>query len=265
MTHAILASALVGSVCGLLSTYLILKGWSLIGDALAHAIVPGVAIAYFLSWPYALGALLAGGLATFSMGVLKYKTKLREDAVIGFIFTSFFAIGLLLISFRPVGIDIQAMIFGNILSISKGDLLQVFLIASLCLILILWKWKDLMVVFFDQGHGATLGLPVRGLYFGFFALLCLMSVISFQIVGAFLVISMIITPGATAYLLSYRFQNYLVLGGAIGGVTAFLGAYLSYFFNMPPGPLISFFQTILFMGVLIFNLKNSGGGAKRNA
>ena len=148
MVKAIWVSALVGGTCAFLSSYLVLKGWSLIGDALAHAIVPGVALSYLLNLPYAIGAFFAGILAAFSMAIVKHKTKLREDAVIGLIFTTFFAVGLLLVSINPTAVNIQAIILGNILAISDQDILQVIIISLICLGALLLKWKDLMAVFF---------------------------------------------------------------------------------------------------------------------
>lgn len=247
MVKAIWVSALVGGTCAFLSAYLIMKGWSLMGDALAHSIVPGVALAYLLALPYAVGAFFAGLLAAFSMTFVRQKTKLREDAVIGLVFTSFFAIGLLLVSINPVAVNIQSIILGNILAIDDRDAWQVVIISAACLLLMTLKWKDLMVVFFDESHARSIGLPVNGLKIMFFTLLSAATVAALQTVGACLVIAMVVTPGATAYLLTNRFGLMIVIAIVMGVVTSALGAYLSYFLDANTGGLIVTMQTALFL------------------
>ena len=247
MIKAIWVSALVGGTCAFLSAYLIMKGWSLMGDALAHSIVPGVALAYLLALPYAVGAFFAGLLAAFSMTFVRQKTKLREDAVIGLVFTSFFAIGLLLVSINPVMVNIQSIILGNILAIDDKDVMQVVIISAICLLLMSLKWKDLMVVFFDESHARSMGLPVNGLKIMFFTLLSAATVAALQTVGACLVIAMVVTPGATAYLLTNRFGVMIVIAMIMGVLTSAMGAYLSYFLNVNTGGLIVTMQTALFL------------------
>lgn len=224
MVKAMWVSALVGAVCAFLSAYLMLKGWSLIGDALGHAVVPGVAVAYLLGLPYSAGAFVAGGLAAASMVLVRARTRLREDAVIGIIFTSFFALGLLIVSLNPTAVDVQAIVMGNILGISDGDVIQVVIISLVSLAILILKWKDLMLVFFDESHARTVGLNPRGLQVLFFALLAACTVAALQTVGAILVIAMVVTPGATAYLLTDRFRNLLVIAVILGSATAAVGA-----------------------------------------
>ncbi len=252
MVRAIWVCALVGATCAFLSAYLIMKGWSLMGDALAHSIVPGVALAYLLSIPYALGAFFSGILAALSMMLMRQKTKLREDAVIGLVFTSFFAVGLLLVSINPMAVNIQSIILGNILAISDGDIFQVVLISVVCLFLMILKWKDMMAVFFDENHARSIGLPVNGLKIMFFTLLSAATVAALQTVGACLVIAMVVTPGATAYLLTDRFGRMIGISVLAGVVTSALGAYLSYFLDATPGGLIVTMQTILFLLAFLF-------------
>ncbi len=252
MVKAIWVSALVGGTCAFLSAYLIMKGWSLMGDALAHSIVPGVALAYLLALPYAVGAFFAGLLAAFSMTFVRQKTKLREDAVIGLVFTSFFAVGLLLVSINPVMVNIQSIILGNILAIDDTDALQVVIISAVCLLLMALKWKDLMVVFFDESHARSIGLPVNGLKIMFFTLLSAATVAALQTVGACLVIAMVVTPGATAYLLTNRFGLMIIIAMVLGVVTSALGAYLSYFLDANTGGLIVTMQTALFLLAFVF-------------
>lgn len=256
MTKAIWVCALVGGVCAFLSSYLMLKGWSLMGDALAHSVVPGVALAYLLALPFAVGAFFAGILAALTMGAVKQKTKLREDAVIGLVFTTFFAAGLLIMSINPAAVNIQAIILGNILAISDSDILQVVIIAVICLVVLCMKWKDLMAVFFDENHARSIGLPVNALKIMFFTLLSAACVAALQTVGACLVIAMVVTPGATAYLLSDKFDRLIVIAVALGSLTGGLGAYASYYLDANPGGLIVTMQTLIFLCAFVFAPKH---------
>jgi len=256
MAKAIWVCALVGGTCAFLSSYLMLKGWSLMGDALGHAIVPGVALAYLLSLPYSLGAFFAGILAAFSMMIVKQKTKLREDAIIGLIYTTFFAIGLLLVSINPTAVNLQAIILGNILSISDYDVQQVVIISGICLIALGFKWRDMVAVFFDESHAQSIGLPVNTLKIMFFTLLSAATVTALQTVGACLVIAMVITPGATAYLLTDRFGRLIIISILLGSITSAFGAYLSYFLNANTGGLIVSMQTLIFLIAFIFAPKH---------
>ncbi|MGQ0527206.1 MAG: metal ABC transporter permease [Alphaproteobacteria bacterium] len=256
MVKTIWVCALVGGVCAFLSSYLMLKGWSLMGDALGHSIVPGVALAYLMGLPYAIGAFFAGLLAAFSMAVVKQKTKLREDAVIGLVFTTFFAAGLLLVSIHPASVNIQGIILGNILAISDYDILQVVIISMICLLVLALKWKDFMAVFFDENHARSIGLPVQALRIIFFTLLSAAAVAALQTVGACLVIAMVVTPGATAYLLTDKFGRLIIIAMALGSATSAFGAYVSYFLNVNPGGLIVTMQTLIFLTAFLFAPKH---------
>lgn len=265
MLKAIWVSALVGLVCAFLSAYLMLKGWSLIGDALGHAVVPGVAGAYMLGLPYSIGAFFAGGLAAAAMVIVRQRTKLREDAVIGIVFTSFFALGLLMVSLNPTAVDVTAIVMGNILGISDGDVIQVAIISVVSLAILLLKWKDLMLVFFDESHARTVGLNPRALQVLFFALLAACTVAALQTVGAILVIAMVVTPGATAYLLTDRFKTLLIYAVTFGAVTAALGAYVSFFLDGATGGVIVTLQTVLFLLAFFFAPKHGRIAARRRA
>ena len=247
MVNAIWVSGLVGCVCGFLSAYLMLKGWSLIGDALSHAIVPGVAGAYMLGLPFAAGAFLSGGLAAGAMLFLNRRTKLKEDAIIGMIFTSFFGIGLFMVSLSPTSVNIQTIVLGNILAITPEDTVQLAIIGGVTLVVLLLKWKDLMVTFFDENHARSIGLNPTALRILFFTLLSASTVAALQTVGAFLVVAMVVTPGATAYLLTDRFQRLILLAAAIGAGTSLVGAYLSYFLDGATGGIIVVLQTAIFL------------------
>jgi manganese/iron transport system permease protein len=265
MVNAMWVSALVGAVCAFLSAYLMLKGWSLIGDALSHAIVPGVAGAYMLGLPFAIGAFFSGGLAAAAMLFLSQQTKLREDAVIGLIFTSFFGLGLFMVSLSPVSVNIQTIVLGNILAVTPEDTLQLVIIAGLSLVILIVKWKDLMVVFFDENHARTIGLKPDLLKVLFFTLLAASTVAALQTVGAFLVIALVVTPGATAYLLTDRFPRLIIVSVAIGTITSFVGAYASYFIDGATGGIIVVLQTLIFLAAFMFAPKHGVLAARRQA
>jgi manganese/iron transport system permease protein len=265
MFNAMWVSSLVGGVCAFLSAYLMLKGWSLIGDALSHSIVPGVAGAYMLGLPFAFGAFAAGGLAAGAMLFLNQRTGLKEDAIIGLIFTSFFGLGLFMVSLYPMSVSIQTITMGNILAITPYDTLQLAIIGFVSLIILIAKWKDLMVTFFDENHARSIGLNPDRLKLLFFTLLSASCVAALQTVGAFLVIAMVVTPGATAYLLTDRFPRLLVLSVLIGSITSFTGAYLSFFVDGATGGLIVSLQTLIFILVFLFAPKHGYIAAKRRA
>ncbi len=263
MTNAMLVSGLVGGVCAFLSAFLMLKGWSLIGDALSHSVVPGVAGAYMLGLPYALGAFLSGGLAAAAMLFINQRTRLKEDTVIGLIFSGFFGLGLFMISLSPTSVNVQTIIFGNILAVSPADTLQLILIGGVSLLILLLKWKDLMVTFFDESHARSIGLNPTFMKALFFTLLSACTVAAMMTVGAFLVIALVVTPGATAYLLTDRFPRLIALSVAIGAITSFLGAYLSYFLDGATGGIIVVMQTALFIIAFVFAPKHGILAARR--
>ena len=263
MVNAMAVSALVGGVCAFLSAYLMLKGWSLIGDALSHSVVPGVAGAYLLGLPYAVGAFLSGGLAAAAMLFINERTRLKQDAVIGLIFTGFFGVGLFINSLSPAPIDIKTIIFGNILAITPEDTLQVVIISGVSMVILLAKWRDLMVVFFDENHARSIGLSATGLKVLFFTVLSACTVAALITVGAFLVIAMVVTPGATAYLLTDRFPRLILISVIIGASTAFLGAYASYFLDGATGGVIVCLQTALFLLVFVFAPRHGFLAARR--
>ncbi|MEN3150651.1 metal ABC transporter permease [Neorhizobium sp. IRAMC:178] len=265
MLNAMWVSALVGGVCAFLSCYLMLKGWSLIGDALSHAIVPGVAGAYMLGLPFSIGAFFSGGLAAATMLFLNQRTKLKEDAIIGLIFSSFFGLGLFMVSLKPMAVNIQTIVLGNILAITPEDTLQLAIIGFVSLAVLLVKWKDLMVTFFDESHARSIGLNPTALKIVFFTLLSASTVAALQTVGAFLVVCMVVTPGATAYLLTDRFPRLLVLAVIIGSITSFGGAYASYFLDGATGGIIVVLQTAIFLIAFFLAPKHGMLAARRRA
>ena len=265
MVNAMWVSALVGGVCAFLSAYLMLKGWSLIGDALSHSIVPGVAGAYMLGLPFALGAFVAGGLAASSILFLQQRSKLKEDAIIGVIFTSFFGLGLFMISLSPMSVSIQTISMGNILAITPTDTFQLVIIGLVSLCVLATKWKDFMVTFFDENHARSIGLNPDLLKILFFTILAASCVAALQTVGAFLVIAMVVTPGATAYLLTDKFPRLLIISVIIGTLSSFFGAYISYFLNGATGGIIVSILTLIFISTFILAPKHGYFKSKSRA
>ncbi|EAA4388267.1 metal ABC transporter permease [Salmonella enterica subsp. enterica] len=265
MLNAMWVSAMVGGLCAFLSCYLMLKGWSLIGDALSHSIVPGVAGAWMLGLPFSLGAFLSGGLAAGSMLFINQRSRLKEDAIIGLIFSSFFGVGLFMVSLNPMSVNIQTIILGNVLAIAPADIAQLAIIGAVSLTILLLKWKDLMVVFFDETHARSIGLNPGRLKLLFFTLLSVSTVAALQTVGAFLVICLVVTPGATAWLLTDRFPRLLMIAVVIGSLTSFLGAWLSYWLDGATGGIIVVMQTLLFITAFIFAPKHGLLANRRRA
>ena len=265
MVNAMWVSALVGGVCAFLSAYLMLKGWSLIGDALIHSIVPGVAGAYMLGLPFALGAFVAGGLAASSILFLQQRSKLKEDAIIGVIFTSCFGFGLFMISLSPMSVSVQTITMGNILAITPTDTFQIVIIGLVSLCVLTTKWKDFMVTFFDENHARSIGLNPDLLKILFFTILAASCVAALQTVGAFLVIAMVVTPGATAYLLTDKFPRLLIISVIIGTVSSFFGAYISYFLNGATGGIIVSILTLIFISTFILAPKHGYFKSKSRA
>lgn len=255
MRKAMLVGGLVGCVCAVLSCFLTLKGWALLGDALSHSIVPGVVIAYIFHAPFAIGAFIAGLLSTLGIGFVKTHSRLREDAVIGIVFTAFFAAGLVLRSLFPSNVDLKTIMLGNLLGISDVDALQCLVIGAICLCFILWKWRDLMLYCFDPNHARCIGLNTTALYWLFLSLISLMTVAALQTVGACLVVAMLITPGATAYLLTDRFSKMLQLAAIQGLISCVVGAYISWFAHASTGGIIVVLQTLFFILAAVFSPK----------
>jgi len=252
MLKAIFLSGVIGGVCAFLSCFITLKGWSLMGDALSHSVVPGVAVAYYAGWPFAAGAFVTGLLAAVGMGFVKANTRLREDAVIGVVFTAFFALGLLLISLYPSQVDLRSIVFGNILGISNPDIVQVLIISGVTLLVLGFKWRDLLLFCFDPNQARALGLNTTVLHFTLLTLLSATAVAALQTVGACLVVAMLVTPGATAYLLTDRFGKMIGIAMSMGVGSSIVGAYVSYFFDGSTGGCIVTLQSALFVAALVF-------------
>lgn len=252
MVRALWVSAMIGVVCGFLSAFVTLKGWSLMGDALSHAVVPGVSLAYVLGLPFALGAFIAGMLASGAMAFVKAKTRIREDATIGIVFTSFFALGLLMSTLYPAQVNLQTILLGNMLAIGDSEIIQLVIISGVTLLVLAFKWRDLMLFCFDERQATAIGMNPGRLYLLLMTLLAATAVAALQAVGACLVIAMLVTPGATAYLLTDRFGRMACIAMVIGLVSSVLGTYASYWFDGATGGYIVTLQTLFFLGVFLF-------------
>ena len=247
MTRALLTSVISAGMCGLLSCWLVLIGWSLLGDAVSHAILPGVVIAYILGLPFAVGAVVCGFLAVGMVGLVRDTSRVKEDAAIGIVFTTFFAAGLVLISVTPSQIDLHQIIFGNVLGVSRTDLVQIAGLAAIVGIALVLKRRDLTLYAFDATHAHALGLSPRMLGALLLGLVALTSVAALQVVGVILVVAMLIIPGATAYLLTDRFGRMLVIAPLVAASCSVVGIYLSYWMDASPGGLIVLTQGCTFV------------------
>jgi len=252
MIKAMFGGAAVGALCGLLSCFVTLKGWSLLGDALSHSVVPGVAVAALAGGPFALGAFVSGLLGVLGIGLIERNTLLKNDAVIGVVFTAFFAAGLFIISVFPTNIRIQTILFGNLLGISTADLVQVAIIGVICIITFAVKWKNLLIYCFDPNHARAIGLNVSALHLLLLILLSLAAVAALQAVGALLVVAMLITPGATAQLLTQKFSRMLLIAPLLAALACTGGAFASYFLDGSTGGAIVVLQTAMFILALLF-------------
>lgn len=251
MRDAFLVASLVGIVCAVLSCYLILKGWSLMGDAISHAILPGVVLAYLLGIPLTIGAFVAGFFCAISTGFIKVRSRVKEDTVMGVVFTGMFAFGMVLFSKIESDIHLNHILFGSLLGISKAQMIQTTVIGGITLILVLVFRRDLLLFCFDSSHARSIGLNTSFLYYLLLALLSLSVVVSLQAVGTILVIAMLITPGCTARLITRRFDQMWVVAACSAAVSALIGTYVSYFINGATGAcivLVQSFQFLLAMG-----------------
>jgi len=252
IVRALVTTVVAAIVCALLSCWLVLVGWSLMGDAVSHAVLPGVVLAYVLGAPFTLGALVFGLLAVALIGAIRGTSRVKEDAAIGIVFTTLFALGLVLISVTPSQTDLNHIIFGNILGVSTADLVQISILAGVAFAILVLKRRDLTLYAFDPLHAHAIGLSPRRLGALLLGLLALTSVVALQVVGVILVVAMLIIPGATAYLLTDRFGRMLVIAPALSAVCSVLGIYLSYWLDAASGALVVLVQGTAFALVYLF-------------
>ncbi|MEE2567875.1 metal ABC transporter permease [Pseudarthrobacter sp. J64] len=253
MVRAILTTVLAAVVCALLSCWLVLIGWSLMGDAVSHAVLPGVVLAYIVGAPFALGALVFALIAVTLIGVVRNTSRVKEDAAIGIVFTSLFALGLVLISVTPSQTDLNHIIFGNLLGVSVPDLIQVLVLGAVAFTILILKRRDLTLYAFDPTHAHAIGLSPRRLGALLLGLLALTSVVALQTVGVVLVVAMLIIPGSTAYLLTDRFSRMLLIAPVVSALCAVTGTYLSYYLDTASGAMVVLTQGAVFAVVYLFS------------
>ncbi|PZU99307.1 MAG: hypothetical protein DCE90_01975 [Pseudanabaena sp.] len=263
MVKAIWVSALVGVVCSALSCFMILKGWALMGDAVSHAVLPGVVLAYVLNIPLAIGAFVFGVGSVIAIGFIQTNTRIKEDTVIGLVFTGLFAFGVVLVSKVKSSVDLGHILFGNVLGISDADIVQTVVISVITLVTLALLRKDLVLFCFDATHARSIGLNTNVLYYVLLSVLSLTAVAGLQTVGIILVVAMLVTPGATAYLLSDRFDHMMLIAMASGMFSSVMGTYISYHIDGSTGGCIVVLQTLLFLVAMVFAPKH-GMLAKAN-
>ncbi len=255
MNRALLVTLVAAITCAMLSCWLVQVGWSLMGDAVSHAVLPGVAISYILGWPFAVGAFIFGAGAVALIGGVRATTKIKSDAAIGVVFTALFALGLVIISATPSQTDLGHILFGNVLGVSDADIWQVLVIGAVTTAILVLKRRDLMLFAFDPGHANAIGISTRRLSILLLGLLSLTVVVALQAVGIVLVVAMLITPGATAYLLTRRFERMLVLAVVVTAVASVLGVYASYYLDVATGGAVVLAQSSTFLLAYLFGAR----------
>lgn len=255
MLRALAATSIAAIVCAILSCWLVLVGWSLMGDAVSHAVLPGVVLAYVFGAPFALGALVFGFLAVALIGLIRGTSRVKEDAAIGIVFTTLFALGLVLISITPSQTDLNHIIFGNVLGVSTGDLVQIGILAAIAFGVLTIKRRDLTLYAFDPTHAFAIGLSPRVLGALLLGVLALTAVVALQVVGVILVVAMLIIPGATAHLLTDRFGRMLLIAPVMSVLSSVVGLYLSYWVDASPGGLVVLVQGAVFAVVYLVGPK----------
>ncbi|OWP20945.1 hypothetical protein CBF90_14620 [Microbacterium sp. AISO3] len=256
MLRALSATAIAAIVCAVLSCWLVLIGWSLMGDAVSHAVLPGVVLAYVLGAPFAIGALVFGFVAVALIGIIRGTSRVKEDAAIGIVFTTLFALGLVLISVTPSQTDLNHILFGNVLGVSAGDLVQIGVLAAVAFAVLFIKRRDLTLFAFDPIHTFAIGLSPRLLSGLLLGVLALTAVVALQVVGVVLVVAMLIIPGATAHLLTDRFGRMLVIAPVLSASSSIVGIYLSYWVDASSGGLVVLVQGVVFAAVYLFSPKH---------
>lgn len=257
LQNAMLAGILVGIICGITGCFIILRGMALMGDAISHAVLPGVAIAYALGFSYFIGAMATGVLTALGIGYVSQKSILKHDTAIGVLFTAAFALGVVLITLRRgTGVDLWHILFGNVLAVSRADLWMTFIIGILIMAGILLFYKQLLLSTFDPTMAEAIGMPTHLIHYSLMFMLSLVTVASLKTVGIVLVVAMLVTPGATAYLLTYRLPVMLFLSALFGVVSAVLGVFFSFVYDVATGASIVLVASLIFLAGFLFSPKH---------
>jgi len=252
MQRALLAAVLIGAVCAVLSCYLVLKGWSLMGDAISHAVLPGVVLSFVLGLPFAIGAFAAGLTCALLTGYLKENSRVKEDTVMGIVFSGMFGLGLVLFTKVETDQHLNHILFGDMLGITHSDLIEVAIIAGVTLLIIIAKWRDLLLYCFDPQHARAIGLPLGVIHYGLLVLLALTIIASLKAVGIILVVAMLVAPGAIAYLLTDRFSRMLMIAAGVAIGSSVLGTLVSFHIDGATGPCIVLIQAFVFVLAFLF-------------
>lgn len=263
MQRALLMSLLIAIVCSIFSCFLVLKGWSLMGDAVSHAVLPGLAIAFIIGIPLAIGAFIAGLFCALATGYIKENSRVKEDAVMGIVFSGMFAFGLVLLTKIETDVHLMHVLFGNVLGISRADLIEAGSVATLCSVIMLIKRKDFMLYCFDPAHAGVIGLPVRVFHFGLLTLLSLTIVSSLKAAGIILVIAMLIAPGAIGFVLARSFDRMLIIAVTASVLSCLAGTVISFHMDSATAPLIVVIQAGFFiLALAIGKSRNTGKGLR---
>src|SRR5699024_6746301 len=255
LQKALITSTVVGIICGVIGSFIVLRGMALMGDALSHAVLPGVAISYMVGINYFYGAVLTGILTALGIGYISENSRVKNDSSIGIVFSAAFALGVILITKAQSATDLQQILFGNVLSVRSSDMWLTIIIGAIVLLAILLFYKELLVSSFDETMAAAYGLKTKVIHYAIMVLLTLVTVASLQTVGVILVVSMLITPAATAYLLTNRLSTMIALAAFFGAISAVSGIYISFIYNMPTGPVIALATTAIFVATLLLSPK----------
>ena len=255
LQKALITSIVVGIICGVIGSFIILRGMALMGDAIAHAILPGVAISHILGVNYFYGAVVVGVLTALGIGVISEKSRIKSDAAIGIVFSAAFAVGVILITMAQSAIDLTQILFGNVLYVRTMDMWLTIIIGIILLLVVIVFFKELLISSFDETMAKVYGLKTRFIHYGIMVLLTLVTVASLQTVGVILVVSLLITPASTAYLLTNRLSTMIVLSSTFGALSSVIGIYFSYVYNLPSGPVIALAATAIFLVALVFSSK----------
>ncbi|MFD3260606.1 metal ABC transporter permease [Paenibacillus lentus] len=255
LQRALVTSIVVGMICGVIGSFIILRGMALMGDAISHAVLPGVAISYMLGINYFYGAVVTGVLTAIGIGAISQNSRIKSDSSIGLVFSAAFALGIILITLAKSATDLTQILFGNVLSVPASDMWLTIIIGGLVLLAVFVFYKELLISSFDETMSAAYGLKTRFIHYGIMVLLTLVTVASLQTVGVILVVSMLITPASTAYLLTNRLSTMIMLAGFFGAMSSIIGLYISFVYNLPSGPVIALATTTIFVVVFLFSPK----------
>ena len=250
MQQAFLIGALIAGPAAVLSCFVVLKGWSLMGDAVSHAVLPGIVLAYVAGLPLIIGAFVAGLGCALATGVLKDHCRVKEDTLLGVVFSGMFALGIVLFTKVPTNVHLDHILFGDMLGVSEGEIIETAIIALVAGGLLLLKWRDLLLHAFDPQQARAIGLPVRLLHYGLLCVLTLVVIGALRATGIILAVALLIAPGAIAFLLTNRFERMLAVAVTVAVGASLLGVYLSFFLDSAPAPTIVLILTLTFIAAL---------------